>query len=404
MTSIQSPTVSVPSPRLATGADRLRSSEIRDLLEVTEAPEILSLAGGLPAAEALPTERIRLAMLRALEVPGRYGPLALQYGPTEGVDALRELVASGTLASSPLGDADNVIITTGSQQGLELVARVLVDPGDTVVVEDPVYLGTRQVLEAHGTHIIGIPVDADGLDTQILASRLAAGLRPRLVSCVPNFSNPSGACLAPERRAHLGALARQYGFVIVEDDPYHALSFDGCSRAPIAGHAPDRTITLGSASKVVAPGLRVGWLHAPPWLHRPMVRTKQTLDLHTATLPQLIVFDVLADESFLRSHLASARAMYRARAAALHAAVSGFIDAPKPIGGMFLWGRAATDTRAAFAPAIAAGVAYVPGDAFTVDRDGSQHLRLSFATLAVDELRIAADRLRHVFMGAAPLR
>jgi Transcriptional regulators containing a DNA-binding HTH domain and an aminotransferase domain (MocR family) and their eukaryotic orthologs len=407
--SIESPAPSmsassVPSLRPAVGADRLRSSEIRDLLEIAEAPEILSLAGGLPAPEALPTDRIRSAALRALEVPGRYGPLALQYGPTEGVDALRELVARGTLASPPLGNAATVIITTGSQQGLELVTRALVDPGDTVVVEDPAYLGTRQVLDAHGAQVIGIPVDGGGIDTEILATRLCAGLRPRLVSCVPNFSNPSGACLTPERGAHLAALAQQYGFVIVEDDPYYALSFAGCSPAPLARHAPDHTVTIGSASKVVAPGLRVGWVHSPPWLHGPMVRAKQTLDLHTAALPQLIALDVLADEPFLRAHLTSTRALYRTRAAALHAAVSDFIDAPEPTGGMFLWGRAAVDTRMAFAAAIAAGVAYVPGDAFTVDGDGSAHLRLSFATLAVDDLRIAAARLRTVFVGAAPRR
>ena len=373
------------------------------MLRVAETPGVLSLAGGLPAAESLPLERIREAADRALTRAGRHGPLALQYGPTEGVDALRELVADGTPASPRLGTAERVLITTGSQQGLELVARVLLDPGDTVAVEDPVYLGARQVFAAHGASIVGIPIDADGLDTDHLTHRLASGWRPRFVYTVANFSNPSGVTLTADRRARLSALAQTYGFVIVEDDPYHALGFEGARPDPIAVHGPDHTVTLGSASKVVAPGLRVGWLHAPAWIFDALTRAKQTVDLHTPALTQLIVLDVLGDRTFLDAHLDAARSRYRMRAETLRDALCGIVTTPMPEGGMFLWGRATVDTRAAFERAIEAGVAYVPGDAFTVDRPGSHWLRMSFATLEPEDLRTAARRLDAAFDAATLL-
>ncbi|MEP6624060.1 MAG: PLP-dependent aminotransferase family protein [Acidimicrobiia bacterium] len=388
------------APRLPIPARRsaaLQSSEIRDLLHLTEAPGVLSLAGGLPAPEGLAVERIRAAADRALSVTGRYGPPALQYGPTEGLATLRELLAAGTPTAPPLGAADDVIVTTGSQQGLDLVSRVLLDPGDSIAVEDPVYLGARQVFAAHGATLVGIPTDGDGLDTEVLARRLRTGWRPQFVYCVPNFSNPSGVSLSPARRAHLAELAAQFGFAIVEDDPYRALGFSGEPPASIGIAAPDHTVTLGSASKVVAPGLRVGWLRAPRALVRALVTAKQTVDLHTATLPQLVVADLLADDAFLRTHLAETRDRYRTRALTLHHALRGVVDAPVPDGGMFLWGRTGVDTRSAFAAAIDAGVAYVPGDAFAVDADGGHRLRLSFATLTPDELRVAAKRLRVAF-------
>ncbi len=398
-TDSSDPAPSAPA-QLSAASIRVPSSAIRDLLRITESPGILSLAGGLPAPECLPTQRVRIAADRAFSVMGACGPTALQYGPTEGIDALRETVAAGTLAGPSLGRTDQVVITTGSQQGLALVVHALVDPGTIVAVEDPAYLGTRQVFAGHGAQLVGIPVDADGLDTDELARRLHRGLRPTVVSCVPNFSNPSGASLSVPRRVQLAALANQYGFVIAEDDPYHALSFSGPAPPPIAQLAPDRTVFLGSASKVIAPGLRVGWLHAPQWLLAPIVRAKQTLDLHTPTLPQLIVAELLNDSTFLSAHLEFARALYAQRARTLHAAVSDFVDASVPGGGMFLWGRTAVDTTQALDRAIAAGVAYVPGAAFLVDDRSAHWLRLSFATLDEAALTEAAGRLRSVLSAA----
>ncbi|MEO6468196.1 MAG: PLP-dependent aminotransferase family protein [Acidimicrobiia bacterium] len=388
-----------PSPHLSSASTRTPSSTIRDLLRITESPEILSLAGGLPAPECLPTERVRAAADRALSVIGTCGPTALQYGPTEGIEALRATVAAGTPASPGLGRPEEVVITTGSQQGLALVAHALVDPGTVVAVEDPAYLGARQVFTGHGAHLVGIPVDVDGLCTEELARRLARGFRPAVVSCVPNFSNPSGTSLAASRRMRLAELAEHYGFVIVEDDPYHALSFCGPAPPTIGLVAPDRTVSLGSASKVIAPGLRVGWLHAPSWLLAPMVRAKQTLDLHTPTLNQLIVAEILNDSTFLGDHLESARDLYARRARTLHAAVGDFVDAAVPRGGKFLWGRTQVDTTQAWDRAVAAGVAYVPGESFFVDDRSDRWLRLSFATLDEAALTEAAGRLRSALTG-----
>ena len=258
-----SPPRAAPAPRLARRAGLLRSSDIRDLLRRADDPSVLSLAGGLPDPASLPLERIRLAVDRALRRTGGSGPVALQYGATEGLDDLRELVATGFVDHPGSGTAAEILVTTGSQQAIDLVARVMLDPGDLVAVEDPVYLGARQTLDAHGAELLGVPVDGGGLCVDVLADRLAGGARPRLVYVVPHHQNPSGATLTGERRAELAALAGHYGFVILEDDPYRALGTDGPPLPPIGMLAPDRTITVGSASKIVAPGLRIGWVRAP---------------------------------------------------------------------------------------------------------------------------------------------
>jgi len=394
------PTLPRSHPALARRATRARSSEIRDLLRIVETPGVLSLAGGLPAPESLPTARIRTALDTVLGIEGATGTTALQYGPTEGLDALRSLVAGGTAGSPVLGAPDGVLVTTGSQQAIGLVARALVDPGETVVVEDPLYLGTRQILDGAGARLLPIPVDEHGLDVDRLDDALAGGLRPKLAVVVPNHSNPSGVTLAPERRAALGALADRYGFVVLEDDAYHGLGFDGPAPAPVRTHAPDRTVTLGSASKMIAPGLRIGWLGAPEWLAPTLTLLKQTLDLHTSTLDQLLVAELLRDRAFLTTHLDTIRNRNRDRAAALVSALDGVVATQAPRGGMFCWGTVAVDARAALPRAIAAGVAYVPGDAFTVARDGRRSVRLSFATLEPTALAVAADRLRTVLTAA----
>ena len=392
----------VVAPRLARGAARARSSEIRDLLAVIDRPGVLSLAGGLPAADAIPAERIAAATDRALARPGRYGPLALQYGPTAGIDELLDLLATGTVAYPAAPDGVGAVVTTGSQQGLDLVARTLLDPGDVVAVENPVYLGARQAFTAHGARLVGISTDADGLDPAHLADLLAGGLRPRAIYCVPNFSNPSGASLPADRRASLAALAQRYGFVIIEDDPYRPLHFGAPPAAPIAQLTPEHTVFLGSTSKFVAPGLRIGWLAGPPWLRDAVITAKQSIDLHTPALNQLIVADVLGDDVFLGNHLERLRARLATRAATLHAALADVVPAARPAGGMFLWGRVPMRARDLLPDAVAAGVAFVPGPAFAVAAgDHADAVRLSFATLDDAELRVAADRLRTAVSGGS---
>ncbi len=375
------------------------SSVIRDLLDWTRRPGMLSLAGGLPAAELLPVDRLGAAVEAVLT---RWGSTALQYGPTDGEAALRELVAPGR--------ADDVVITTGSQQGLDLLARTLIDPGDTVVVEAPSYLGALSAFRAVGARLLAVPGDGDGIDTDRLEAALLGGARPKLVYVVPEFANPTGATLSEARRHRLAALADRHGFVIVEDDPYGRLRFRGPTLSSLAELSP-MTVRLGTASKILAPGLRVGWVTLPEWLRGPVVRAKQSVDLHTSTLDQLVIAELLGDRDFLAAHIGRVRRLYAGRATALVAAMAaatpGRFEWRDPDGGMFLWARLAggADADALLPAALAAGVAYVPGSAFRVDRavpggpgpagdgGGQDRLRLCFATLPEDRLTEAVERL-----------
>lgn len=379
----------------ASGRDAT-SSVIRDLLDWTRRPGMLSLAGGLPAAELLPVAQVGAAVD---DVLARDGAAALQYGPTEGEACLRELVSPGR--------SDEVVITTGSQQSLDLLARALIDPGDTVIVEDPSYLGALSAFRAAGAQLLAVPGDEDGLDTDRLAVALRAGAHPKLVYVVPEFANPTGATLCGPRRDHLAALADRYGFVIVEDDPYGLLRFQGETLPSLADLTP-WAVRLGTASKILAPGLRVGWATMPAWLRGPVVRAKQSVDLHTSTLDQLVVAELLADRSFLAGHLDALRSTYGRRCQALgdalRAATPGRFEWHDPEGGMFLWARLAggIDAHAVLGVSLGAGVAFVPGSAFRVTDGegpatgggaGQDRLRLCFATLPVDQLAEAVRRL-----------
>ena len=375
---------------LSARARQATSSVIRDLLILTEQPGMLSLAGGLPAPELLPVDRVAQAVQRVLADDG---PRALQYAPTEGTDVLRGVVA----ARLDVAPAD-VLVTTGSQQALDLLARALVDPGDVVVVEDPSYLGALQAWRAVGATLVAVPADEHGLCTDALAARLEAGIRPKVVYVVSEFQNPAGTTLAPERRVHLAALADRYGFVVVDDNPYGELRFRGTS-GPDLRTFTDRAVTLGTASKILSPGLRVAWCVAPAWLYRPLVRVKQAADLHTATLNQLVVADVLTDPDFLAAHLRRLRAVYGERADALvrelRTRLGGLIEVAPVDGGLFLWARL-TDGRPAaelLRIAIEHRVAFVPGDAFSSTGGCRDRLRLCFATNTPDQLADAVDRL-----------
>jgi 2-aminoadipate transaminase len=387
------------------GVRAATSSVIRDLLRLVDRPGMLSLAGGLPTPELLPVDRVGAAVAARLAADG---PRALQYAPTEGVPELRALVAAdhaNRIGHTDHGDrpaqVDDVIVTTGSQQGLDLLARALLGPGATVVVEAPGYLGAIQAFRLSGATMVAVPGDADGLRTEVLADRLAAGMRPALVYVVPNFGNPSGATLGLARRRHLAELADRYRFVVVEDDPYGALRFRGDALPRLATMTAN-AVTLGTASKVVAPGLRVGWLVAPAWLTPAVVRLKQVADLHTSTLDQLVVADLLADAPFMAGQLDRLRASYRPRADALVDAVRTMPGAPltvaEPAGGMFCWAtlRAPRATHDLLPAALDAGVAFVPGSAFHLDDSGDSSMRLCFTTLSVEQIGEAIDRLATV--------
>jgi 2-aminoadipate transaminase len=374
---------------LATRAAGLRSSAIRDLLALTASPDVLSLAGGLPAAETLPTDDVARAV-RDLDAG------ALQYGPTEGEPALRQWIADHELGGV---DPAQVLVTHGSQQALRLLVEALVEPGDVVVVERPSYLGMLQALATSGARIVDVTADADGLVVDELAALLAAGLRPKLCYLAPTFQNPGGTVLPNHRRKALAELAAGHGFVVVDDDPYRALGFDDDATPPdrLRDHVPaPLAVTLGSFSKTLAPGLRVGWVHAPQWLVGPMTRLKQAADLHTNVLGQRIVASLVTQDGWLDDAVAARRDLYRRRAKAAAAALQVHLpdlDVPTPRGGMFLWLDLGVDTDALLPAAVDHGVAFVPGSAFHHALRPSTHGRLCFATLDAPELTEAARRL-----------
>lgn len=383
---------------LSSRAKSATSSVIRDLLRHADREDVISLAGGIPAPALFPLEKIAGAAERSLT---RYGATAAQYGLTEGVTDLRELLAARESVDAP-ADPAQLVVTTGSQQALDLIGRVLLDPGDVVVADDPAYLGALQAVRAYGPRIVGIGVDADGMKTEHLAAMLDQGLSPVFVYTNPNFQNPTGATLSADRRRHLAHLADQYGFLIVEDDPYGALRFEGDPLSSMASIS-DRVIRVRTVSKTLAPGLRVAWLIGPPKLIEAIVIAKQAVDLHTSTLTQHVALELLSDSSWYDRHEKSLVPWYRDRrdalSSALHSVFGARLSFAEPHGGMFLWARlgdaehAERDTTDLLPVALDTGVAFVPGSAFAVDEPRPLHLRLSFATASPEELATAANRL-----------
>ncbi|MFE3289775.1 PLP-dependent aminotransferase family protein [Rhodococcus sp. NPDC059234] len=385
---------------LARRMGALRSSAIRDLLTVTARPDVVSLAGGLPDPELVPRERIRQESERVLGASG-----ALQYTETAGWFGLREVIASREVggAVSP----HEVVVTHGSQQALSLLAQVLLDPGASVVVEEPAYTGALQVFRAAESRVLTVPVDVDGMRTDRLEELLDQGERPVVVHTVSNFHNPRGATMTAARRAHLAGLAERFGFWIVEDDPYGELYYGSAPPDPVAAQS-DRVIRLSSASKILAPALRVGWLRGPRELCAAVELVKQGADLCGSTLTQQIAAGLLADAPWLDEHLAAIRAAYGARAEALHAALTAefgeSVESTPAGGGMFSWVefRDGTDTDALLQRAVERRVAFVPGSAFAVDGGHRHGARLCFTTNTAQTLELAVERLGQAHHSLTP--
>ncbi len=387
---------------LAARARGMTSSVIRDPLALTSRPDVISLAGGLPDSAALPARWLRACADALLDAEG---PSLLQYSTTEGDPQLRALIAqweSGWCGRAV--SADDVLVTSGSQQALDLLAKVLIEPGDVLVTTDPAYLGALQAMQLFQPRLVGIAEDEGGMRVDLLADALAAGLAPKLAYLTPTFANPSGTTMAGQRRAELAALADRYGFLVAEDDAYRQLYFDAEPPRPIAAHS-DRVVRLGSFSKVLGPGLRVGWIIAPPQLRSAFVRAKQATDLHTSTFAQRLLHAAASDSALLSEHLAGTRASYAERARTLvHGLRASFgdrLELADPQGGMFCWatfvdGTSPTDLLSA---ALQRGVAFIPGSAFSVPgADGSSGTsahgaRMCFATSPPEVLREAIGRL-----------
>ncbi|WP_157269404.1 aminotransferase-like domain-containing protein [Azohydromonas aeria] len=403
-----SSTADTPRYPLSTRAAALRSSDVRELLKAAQQAHVISLAGGLPAAELFDTEGLRAATQAALAEGA--GVAALQYGLTEGQPALRAALRTHEAGRGIDMAGRELLVTTGSQQALDIVARLLLDEGDVVVVQRPSYLAALQTFTLAGARCVGLDEDAEGARVEDLET-LALPARPKLVYLVSPFANPSGASLSLRRRQWLLAWAARHQVLVLEDDPYGVLRTEGQelpSLTALAQEVPGarawcgRTSTL---SKAVAPGLRLGWLVLPRPLAEAAARVKQAMDLHTSSFAQEVAARYL-ESGRLPAHLARVREAYRERRRALCRALTDAFGAAlefdEPEGGMFVWARFTdgTDTRALLPRALDAGMAFVPGDAFYAEGAPRDRLRLSFTTESPERLREGVARLHAAWRAA----
>jgi 2-aminoadipate transaminase len=383
----------LPPPRLARRVQRLKPSTIREMLKVTQNPDVISFGGGLPAAELFPVEDLSAAQDRVMRTRGA---AALQYSVTDGIPELREWVARRMHAQYGVRvEADDVVITGGSQQGLDLYARVFLDPGDVVALENPSYLGAIQAFDAFEPRYLAIESDEHGIVPEHLETALAAAdPRPKFLYLVPNYSNPTGKTLAAERRPRIVEICARHGVPILEDDPYGVIAFGDAAPAPLLARGAGAVTYLGTGSKMVAPGLRVAWMVIPDRDLRDMVVTaKQGADLHSSTYAQYVFHAYVEDDARLDAHLERVCTTYRARRDAMLAALAREMPAHVrwnvPDGGMFLWASVGDgiDTEELFERAVRDQVVFVPGRPFYPAKDRGDGMRLNFS--AMPEQRIA---------------
>jgi 2-aminoadipate transaminase len=393
------------SQRYSLAAGRMKTSAVREMLKLTDSRDVISFAGGLPAAEAFPVRAFQAA---ATKVLADAGPQALQYGTTEGYLPLRAMIARHTRRYGILVEPDNVLITTGSQQALDLIGKVFLDPGDRVVVERPTYLGALQAWNAYGARYLQISMDEEGLDTAELESALRGA--PKFVYALPNFQNPTGATLSLRRRRRLVELAGRHGVPVVEDDPYGQLRFEGDhlpSLAAIDARArgtrsyDGNILYLSTFSKTLAPGLRVGWVIGSQEVIRKLVAAKQGADLHTSTFIQMLAYET-ARGGFLDTHVRNLRELYCARRDAMLAALERHLPEgvrwTRPLGGHFVWVTLPPkiDATELLHLMIVEHVAFVPGAAFYADTPMRNSLRLNFTSLSADRIDEGVRRLAFV--------
>ncbi|PUE44371.1 PLP-dependent aminotransferase family protein [Limnohabitans sp. 2KL-51] len=376
--------------QMAQRAEKMNPSVIREILKVTEKPGIISFAGGLPSPQTFPIDAMREASERVLRDDGK---AALQYAASEGYAPLREWVAKDLLKQGMHVSPDQVLITTGSQQGLDLVAKILIDAGSRILVETPTYLGALQAFTPMEPIAVGVNSDDHGVDAADLRAKVGVGAdKARFVYLLPNFQNPTGRTMTEERRAAVGQVAIETGLPIIEDNPYGDLWFDAPPAPSLSSRHPEGSVYLGSFSKILAPGLRLGYLVAPTSLYPKLLQAKQAADLHTPSFNQRVVAEVLKD-GFIERHVPTIRALYKqqceAMLAALDREMAGLgLTWNRPVGGMFLWVQLPKGLKAIplLAKAVEKGVAFVPGSAFYAEGADESTLRLSFVTATVDQI------------------
>ena len=392
-----------PDLRLAARLRGVRSSPVRDILALTEQPGVISFAGGLPAPELFDASGLRAAFAAVLSGPaaGR----ALQYSTTEGDPALRSALAARLCDRGLATTAEQLLVTSGSQQALTLVATVLLEPGDAVLVEEPSYLAALQAFQLAGAEVVPVPCDDHGLDPDAVAA-LAARHGARLLYTVPTFQNPTGRTLPLARRTALVEVAARAGLWVIEDDPYGELRYAGEPEPALASlpGAEDRVLALSTLSKVAAPGLRIGWVRAPETLRRPLTVAKQAADLHSSTVDQAAAARWLAVVD-LEAHLRVLREAYGARRDALLGGLAAALPPGsvhnRPEGGMFVWARLPDgwDADRLLRSALERDVAFVPGAPFFAGPPDRATLRLSFTAHPPAEIAEGLRRLRAAWEG-----
>ncbi|MCJ7567526.1 MAG: PLP-dependent aminotransferase family protein [Anaerolineales bacterium] len=374
--------------RLARRTKGMKPSFIREILKFTARPEIISFAGGLPAPEFFPIREFGEACQHILQTNGEE---ALQYGPTEGYPPLKQFIAEKLSTYGILVETDNIIMTNGSQQALDLIGKLFVNPGDCMITSAPTYLGALQAWESYEAKFCSLSIDGDGMIIDDLPAILESGHDHKLIYVLPNFHNPAGTTMPIERRERLVEIAREHDLVIIEDDPYGELRYEGEYITPIFRLAPERTIYLSTFSKTLAPGIRLAYIVAPKPIIARFVQAKQGADLHTGTFIQMVVNDI-CQTGFLRQHVRRLREVYSQRrdmmidAIAEHWPQESTYTLPK--GGLFLWAQTPEQimTREFIDKALKMNVAFVPGFAFYPGGVGGDHaMRLNFS-YANDEL------------------
>ncbi len=382
---------------MARRAEKMNPSVIREILKVTEKPGIISFAGGLPSPKTFPVEAMLEATQQVLTHDGR---ASLQYAASEGYGPLREWVAHDLLKQGMQVSPDQVLITTGSQQGLDLVAKILIDADSRILVETPTYLGALQAFTPMEPRVVSVDSDDSGVLAEDLRAKAGqGGDRARFVYLLPNFQNPTGRTMTEARRAAVAAVAAEAGLPIIEDNPYGDLWFDSAPPPSLASRHPDGTVYLGSFSKILAPGLRLGYLVAPRALYPKLLQAKQAADLHTPSFNQRIVSEVLKN-GFIDRHVPTIRALYKQQCEAMLAALDHEMAGldfsfNRPAGGMFLWARLpeGVDAVGLLPKAVDKNVAFVPGAAFYADHADPRTLRLSFVTASVDQINTGVAAL-----------
>jgi 2-aminoadipate transaminase len=392
--------------RYAQRTQQMKSSAIRELLKFAEMPDVISFAGGMPAPEVFPIKEFREACDKVLS---ENGAACLQYGSTDGYMPLREMIARHSARYGITVTVDNILPTSGSQQALDLLGRIFINPGDRILVESPTYVGALQAWRMYGAEFIPVPFDEDGMITDELEARLRAG--PKFIYVLPNFQNPTGVTLSYERRLKLIELADRYGVPIIEDDPYGQLRYEGenlpalevlDSQTRLQGKCySGNVIYLSTFSKTLAPGIRLAWVVAPPEIINKLSLAKQGADLHTSTFNQIVTYEV-AKGGFLDEHVKLIRKTYKERLNVmidtLEEHMPESIKWTKPKGGLFLWVTTpeCLDCQDLFEDAVKEKVAFVPGTSFFAEGGGHNTMRLNFSNATPEKINEGIGRLAKV--------